>query len=50
MAAPPGFEPEISASKADVLPLHYGAIYKKCNLEKTSVSILKSGHKAVKAR
>ncbi len=34
VAAPPGFEPEISASKADVLPLHYGASTEGSALQK----------------
>ena len=29
LAAPPGFEPEISAPKADVLPLHHGATLRR---------------------
>gem|GEM_PF-5410075 len=34
MAALPGFEPEISASKAGVLPLHYRATMRGMSLEK----------------
>jgi hypothetical protein len=49
LAAPPGFEPEISASKADVLPLHYGATKEGRLIDMAAQLILKSQHRAVKA-